>query len=150
MKKIVNLDITKKEDLYEKYNSKKVSKELEESLSKDNYFQFVVEKGYQIPEPDRSQFKMFFAELNSQLDQGNDFISILIRHNVCVNFVFFAIFDSKQRTPDNLKDYYDDIYNQCEQNVTAIGFTNYKIEVVFIPTENSTMDIKRAMEKSYE
>ena len=116
----------------------------------NNYFQFVVEKGYQIPEPDRSQFKTFFTELNGQLDQGNDFISVLIKHNVCVNFIFFAIFDSKQRTPDKLIAHYHEIFNQCEQNVTAIGFTNYKIEVVFIPTENSTMDIKRAMEKSYE
>ena len=116
----------------------------------NNYFQFVVEKGYQIPEPDRSQFKTFFAELNSQLDQGNEFISILIKHNVCVNFVFFAIFDSKQRTPDKLKDYYDEIYDQCKKNIATIGFSNYKIEVVFIPTENSTMEIKKAMEKSYE
>lgn len=116
----------------------------------NSYFQFVVEKGYQIPEPDRSQFKTFFAELNSQLDCGNDFVSILIRHDVCVNFVFFAIFDSKKRTPEKLIDYYNEIYTQCEQNVAAIGFTNYKIEIVFIPTENATIDIKRAMEKSYE
>ncbi len=116
----------------------------------NDYFQFVVEKGYQIPEPDKSRFKTFFTDLNHQLDCGNDFISILIKHNVCVNFVFFAIFDSKKRTPDKLKDYYDEIYSQCDQNAKTIGFTNYKIEIVFVPTENTTMDIKRAMEKSYE
>lgn len=88
--------------------------------------------------------------MNHQLDCGNDFISILIKHNVCVNFVFFAIFDSKKRTPDKLKDYYDEIHSQCDQNAKTIGFTNYKIEIVFVPTENTTMDIKRAMEKSYE
>ena len=116
----------------------------------NDYFQFVVEKGYHIPEPDRSVFKAFFEDLNGQLDNGNNFVSILIQHNVCVNFVFFAIFDSKQRVPEKLKDHYDDIYNQCEQSVKTIGFSNYKIEIVFVPTENSTMDIKRAMEKSYE
>ena len=67
-----------------------------------------------------------------------------------MNFIFFAIFDSQKRSPDKLKDYYDEIYSQCVKNINAIGFTNYKIEIVFIPTENSTMDIKRAMEKSYE
>lgn len=36
------------------------------------------------------------------------------------------------------------------KNVKIIGFNNYKIEIVFVPTENQTMDIKRAMEKSYE
>lgn len=116
----------------------------------NNYFQFVVEKGHQISEPDRTQFRTFFADLNNELDQGNDFVSILIKHNICVNFIFFAIFDSQKRSPDKLKDYYDEIYTQCVKNINAIGFTNYKIEIVFIPTENSTMDIKRAMEKSYE
>lgn len=116
----------------------------------NDYFQFVVEKGYHIQEPDKTLFKSFFADLNGQLDNGNDFVSILIRHNVCVNFVFFAIFDSKRRTPEKLKSHYDEIYSHCERNVKDIGFINYKIEIVFIPTENSTMDIKRAMEKLYE
>jgi hypothetical protein len=116
----------------------------------NDYFQFVVEKGYHIQEPDKSKFKLFFEELNAQLDSGNDFVSILIKHNVCVNLIFFAIFDSTRRTPDKLKDYYDEIYSQCEKNVKIIGFNNYKIEIVFVPTENQTMDIKRAMEKSYE
>ena len=116
----------------------------------NDYFQFVVEKGYYIPEPDKSLFKSFFIDLNGQLDNGNNFVSILIQHNVCVNFVFFAIFDSKQRTPDKLKNHYDEIYSQCEQSIKTIGFSNYKIEIVFVPTENSTMDIKRAMEESYE
>lgn len=116
----------------------------------NDYFQFVVEKGYYIPEPDKSLFKSFFIDLNGQLDNGNNFVSILVQHNVCVNFVFFAIFDSKQRTPDKLKNHYDEIYSQCEQSIKTIGFSNYKIEIVFVPTENSTMDIKRTMEASYE
>lgn len=116
----------------------------------NDYFQFVVEKGYDIKEPDRSTFRTFFEDLNRQLDNGNDFISILINHDVCVNFVFFAIFDSKQRTPAGLKVHYDDIYSQCEQNINDIGFTNYRIEIVFVPTESSTMELKQAMEKPYE
>lgn len=116
----------------------------------NDYFQFVVEKGYNIQEPDKTRFKTFFIDLNSQLDAGNDFVSILIKHNVCVNFIFFAAFDSKQRSPDKLKANYDEIYDKCKQGVMAMGISNYKIEIVFIPTENSTMDIKRAMEKSYE
>lgn len=116
----------------------------------NDYFQFVVEKGYDIKEPHRSKFKTFFDDLNRQLDNGNDFVSILINHNICVNFVFFAIFDSKQRMPEGLKNHYDDIYNQCEQNIATIGFKNYRIEIVFVPTESSTMELKQAMEKSYE
>ena len=116
----------------------------------NDYFQFVVEKGYDIKEPDRSIFRTFFEDLNRQLDNENDFVSILIKHDVCVNFVFFAIFDSKQRSPAGLKVHYDDIYTQCEKNINDIGFIDYRIEIVFVPTESSTMELKQAMEKSYE
>ena len=75
---------------------------------------------------------------------------VLHCHAPDINFIFFAAFDSKQRSPDKFKANYDEIYDKCKQGVTAMGISNYKIEIVFIPTENSTMDIKRAMEKSYE
>lgn len=113
-------------------------------------FQFIVEKGNAIQEPDKTIFKSFFTDLNAQLDGGNNFVSVLIAHNICVNFIFFAIFDSKQRLPEKLEQHYNDIHSQCEQSIKSIGFTNYRVEIVFVPTESSTMDIKRAMEKSYE
>lgn len=116
----------------------------------NDYFQFIVEKGNAIQEPDKTIFKSFFTDLNAQLDGGNDFVSVLIAHNICVNFIFFAIFDSKQRLPEKLGQHYNDIHSQCEQSIKSIGFTNYRVEIVFVPTESSTMDIKRAMEKSYE
>ena len=64
--------------------------------------------------------------------------------------MFFAIFDSTKRCPQKLEDYYKEIYSACEQQIQEIGLTNYKIEIVFIPTENTTMTIKEAMEKQYE
>lgn len=116
----------------------------------NDYFQFIVEKGNAIQEPDKTIFKSFFTDLNAQLDGGNDFVSVLIAHNICVNFIFFAIFDSKQRLPEKLEQHYNDIHSQCEQSIKSIGVTNYRVEIVFVPTESSTMNIKRAMEKSYE
>ena len=116
----------------------------------NDYFQFIVEKGIEIEQDDRSVFQPFLFELNAQLDLGNDFISIIISYDICVNFIFFAIFDSTKKEPDKLLRYYKEIYSQCEENVTKIGITNYKIEIVFIPTDNDTMVIKEAMEGSYE
>ena len=116
----------------------------------NQYISFVVEKGCDVKEPDKSKFKTFFDDLNKQLDIGNDFVSIMIEHNICINFIFFAIFDSKQRDPEKLKTHYEEIYNKCEQNVNIIGFKNYKIEIVFIPTEKSSMEIKSAIEELYE
>ncbi|MDE5788866.1 MAG: DUF1837 domain-containing protein [Clostridia bacterium] len=116
----------------------------------NDYFQFIVEKGNDICERDKKIFKPFLFDLNKQLDAGNDFLSVIINHNICVNFIFFAVFDSTKNDPDKLKKYYDSIYDKCKTNVIKMGITNFKIEIVFIPTTNDTMTLKSAMEKSYE
>lgn len=116
----------------------------------NDYFQFIVEKGFNVELSDETIFRSFLFELNRQLDNGNNFVQILIEHNICVNFIFFAIFDSKKRRPEELEMYYDEIYNQCESNIQNIGIDNYKIEVVFVPTENKTMTIKEEIENAYE
>ncbi len=116
----------------------------------NEYFQFIVEKGNDISENDRKIFQPFLLDLNEQLDAGNDFISVIIEHKICVNFIFFAIFDSTKNEPDKLKDYYDEIYERCKENTKKMKIINYKIKIVFIPTKNDTMDLKSAMEKSYE
>lgn len=116
----------------------------------NDYFQFIVEKGVNILESDKKIFRPFLTELNAQLDNGNHFLSVLINHNVCVNFIFFAIFDSTKKEPNKLNEHYEDIYENCKTNVEKLGITNYEIEIVFIPTNNDTMTIKQAMEKAYE
>lgn len=116
----------------------------------NDYFQFIVEKGFNVEASDVTIFQTFLSDLNKELDNGNNFVQILINHNICVNFIFFAIFDSKKRKPEDLLLYYDEIYTQCELNIKDIGIKNYKIEIVFVPTENATMTIKGEIEKAYE
>ena len=116
----------------------------------NDYFQFIVEKGYNITESDKKLFQPFLSALNSQLDAGNDFLSVIISHNLCVNFIFFAIFDSTKKEPSKLNAHYESIYETCKENVEKLAIKNYKIEIVFIPTTNDTMRIKQEMEKSYE
>ena len=116
----------------------------------NDYFQFIVEKGFNIELSEEKTFRSFLFDLNRELDNGNDFVHILIEHNICVNFIFFAIFDSKKRQPEDLLTYYNEIYNKCETNVKDIGIKNYKIEIIFVPTENDTMTIKNQIEKAYE
>ena len=116
----------------------------------NDYFQFIVEKGVNISEKDKKIFKPFLSDLNKELDNGNNFLSVIIKHKICVNFIFFAIFDSTSKTPENLVQNYDEIYDTCKNYVVKLGLTNYKVEIVFIPTSNKTMIIKEAMEKAYE
>lgn len=116
----------------------------------NDYFQFIVEKGVNISVKDREIFKPFLADLNNQLDVGNNFINVIVEHNICVNFMFFAIFDSTKKEPHKLIDYYNEIYEICKTKIYDLGIINYKIEIVFIPTDNDTMIIKQEMEKAYE
>lgn len=116
----------------------------------NDYFQFIVEKGFNVELSDEKTFRSFLFDLNRELDNRNDFVHILIEHNICVNFIFFAIFDSKKRQPEDLLTYYNELYYKCETNVKDIGIKNYKIEIVFVPTENDTMTIKNQIEKAYE
>lgn len=116
----------------------------------NDYFQFVVEKGSNLSESDKNIFGPFLSDLNRQLDNGNNFISVIIKYNICVNFIFFAIFNSTKKDPNKLSDNYNEIYNNCKINVENLGITNYKIEIVFIPTDKDTMTIKKEMEKAYE
>lgn len=116
----------------------------------NDYFQFIVEKGVNVSEEDKKIFKPFLSDLNKELDNGNDFLSVIIKHDICANFIFFAIFDSTKKEPEKLIQYYNEIYDTCKDYVEKLGLTNYKIEIVFIPTTNNTMTIKEAMEKAYE
>ena len=61
-----------------------------------------------------------------------------------------AIFDSKKRTADLLEDYYKQIYDTCLSEIEKMDINNYKIEIVFIPTNNKPIDIKKEIEKFYE
>ena len=116
----------------------------------NDYFQFVVEKGANIAENDKHSFEKFLSDLNKECDAGNDFLSIIKSNNVCVNFIFFAIFDSMKKKPDELNVHYNEIYESLEKNIVKLGIKYYKIEIVFVPTTNSTMTIKEEMEKAYE
>ena len=116
----------------------------------NDYIQFVVEKGNEIDSNDKDKFKTFINDVNHELMNGNtDLISLLNKHNICVNFVFFAIFDSIKKEPEKLSDYYYEIYNQCACEVNKIGINMYRVEIVFIPTDNKPIEIKRKIEDEY-
>lgn len=116
----------------------------------NDYMYFVVEKGINIEKDDRDIFQQFINEANRRLDKNDNFLDLMIEKNFCIHFIFFAIFDSQKRNPCLIADYYDEIYNACKENVLRLGVSNYKIEIVFIPTENTTMTIKKEIEKAYE
>lgn len=116
----------------------------------NNYIGFMVSQSFDVMECEKSLFLNFINDLNSKIDISNDFISSLIDFDVCCNFIFFAIFDSTKKTPQKLINHYNDIYQEAEQKIKELNITNYKIEIVFIPTNSKPIEIKKEIDKNYE
>lgn len=122
-------------------------------LSKEylnEYIAFMLTQNLQIEIKDKPFFSSFINELNNELDKTNDFVNALIKLDVCCNFIFFAIFDSKKREPQKLIEYYKEICDEAVLKVKSLGITNYKIEVIFIPTDSKPIEIKGEIQKCYE
>ena len=116
----------------------------------NEYIAFMLGNNLNIDESDKILFNEFIDELNSRLDNDNNFVDSLIKLNVCCNFIFFAIFDSTKKEPDKLMTHYDSIYNDAELKIKSLGINNYKIEVIFIPTDSKPIIIKEEIRKNYE
>ena len=85
------------------------------------------------------------------LIQGKkDFISFLIQKNIKVNCVFFAIFKSNSTNPKDFIDCYDAIEKEAKNHLNNLGFTNYSVEIVFIPTQSESMMIKGEIDEYYK
>lgn len=121
-------------------------------LSKDflnDYIAFILEQNPSIDESDKSILNPFFEKLNAELDDTNDFVNVLIKFDVCCNFIFFAIFDSTRKEPQKLIEHYNEIFNEATKKIKDLGIINYKIEIIFIPTDSKPLRIKGAIQNIY-
>lgn len=117
----------------------------------NDYITFVVEKQAFFSDEDKNILKPFFSKLNNVLMNGDgNFISFLIENDICVNCVFFAIFTDPHTSPMDYINAYDEIETEAKQHLEKMGFHNYNIEIVFIPTFSDSVDIKRAIDEFYK
>lgn len=116
----------------------------------NDYIKFVVEKNAFFSDEDKVLLKPFLHELNMKLINGDgNFISYLIEKDIKVNCVFFAIFCGPKKKPADYISAYDSIKNTAANYLTAMGIKNYNIEIVFIPTDSKSMEIKGAIDGYY-
>lgn len=129
-------------------------KDSEEHLTKqflNDYVTFIVEKNCFFSDDDKRLLKPFFSELNTLLAQGEtDFVSFLIQKNIKINCVFFAIFRNTNTDPNYYCDCYKAIEEEAKAHLEDIGFTNYSVEIVFIPTKSLSMKIKGEIDGYYK
>lgn len=74
-------------------------------------------------------------------------IDAINKLNIKVRFDFFAIFQKNNKTIEENKEYFDKIVDTFNSVIKNTGINNYDIEVIFIPTNSKSMDIKKEFEK---
>ena len=84
-----------------------------------------------------------------KINDNIDFCSYIKENKTCVHCVFFAIFSGNKFTPEEYINEYDKIEKEAKDKLNKIGFENYKIEIVFVPTKENSMNIKNAIQGFY-
>ena len=89
-------------------------------------------------------------KINLIIAQKNEqFIDIMNDLDYSFKFVYFAIFQSNYRKPDEIEKYYKDIIDTFDKTIGLTTIKNYSIEIVFIPTTNDSVLLKNNMVKLY-
>lgn len=128
-----------------------LKKDVETHVKKEyinNFMQFVIQKqGEAIGERK--------LEINKKIDEFNDlmededitFIEALNQMKFSVKFVFFAIFNNDNRIPIFYEGKINEIIKEFDEKIKETEINDYSIEVVFIPTFNTSMKLKEKMEE---
>lgn len=116
----------------------------------DDFMDFILGVRTPVSEREKYLIKRQFDRINAALYSGTKFTEYLINSSMKVHVVFFAIFKDSRRRPSDYRNHYDEIYNTAVCALNGMGISNYEIEIVFIPTDSTSMTIKRAIADYYE
>lgn len=123
----------------------------ENHLDKDfinDFMNFVIQRQGDIISERIATINEKINEFNDTIeDTGLTFIEVLNKLEVSVKFIYFAIFNNEHRDILFYEDKIQEIINSFNANIKKTNINNYEIEVVFIPTFNTSMDLKNKMEE---
>ena len=115
----------------------------------NDYSSFLLNKTHSIY-LDKNNKKVILGSLlelnNLILNDDCTPIEAINKLNIKIRFDFFAIFHHNNKTIEQNKEYFLKIVDNFNSSILETGINNYDIEVIFIPTNNTSMDIKRKLE----
>lgn len=115
----------------------------------NKYMNFVMYRQNGLDKSRSKEIQKLVTEFNTKKwKEKLDFIDCINELDCSCRFIYFAVF--KQSQNRNIKDFEDqilEIIQEFNQNIANTGINNYSIEVVFIPTFNESMTLKRKMEE---
>lgn len=119
----------------------------------NDYFSFILEKDLSYSGEERRKIKNIFDEFNSRInniDYPENFTDILIDKNIKVHMICFAIFQGDFDHPDKINKIYNDLILEIDNQFSRIGIVNFDKEIIFIPTKNTSMSIKKEIDSFYD
>lgn len=66
--------------------------------------------------------------------------------DIKIRFDFFAVYHDNNQVIDERKIFFDRIVDEFNNSIVKTGINNYDVEVIFIPTKNSSVTLKQEME----
>ena len=115
----------------------------------NKYMNFVMYRQEGLDKRRSKEIQKLVTEFNAKKwSEKLDFIDCINELDCSCRFIYFAVF--KQCQKRDIKDFESEILEivqEFNQNIASTGINNYSIEVVFIPTFNESMTLKRKMEE---
>ena len=89
------------------------------------------------------------TEINKKIIlEDKKFVDAINELKYSIRFIYFAIFQyENNRKIENFEDSINEILKEFKKQVKQTGVNNYSIEIVFIPTFNTSMNLKNKMEE---
>lgn len=115
----------------------------------NNFGQFILGNNDAVKPYRNTELNNIINDLNRKLCvEEKDFIQAINEINGKIRFVYFAVF--QQNTRRNINDFkksIEEIIDKFDNAIADIGLIKYNIEIVFIPTFNTSMSLKNKMEE---
>lgn len=90
------------------------------------------------------------SKLNEKIiAEDKTFIEAMNLLDYKIRFIYFAIFKSVHKEPSEILTQYEEIINSFNNQISMIGINNYDLDVIFIPTDNKSKEIKEKMVEIY-
>ncbi|MBQ2835789.1 MAG: hypothetical protein IJE68_03015 [Clostridia bacterium] len=123
-----------------------------EHLNKDyinGYMDFVMHRQLGLDKVRSEKVQTLINEFNKKRWQEKlQFIDCINKMGHSCKFIYFAIFKQcKNRKIEDFKEAINEIINEFNNKIKETEIENYSLEVVFIPTFNTSMNLKRKMEE---
>ena len=115
----------------------------------NTYMDFVLNRQEGLEKRRQEEVTLKINRINEKIySEEKNFIETINELEYSIRFIYFAIFQyENNRDVENFRTAIYEISNQFEEQVIKTGINKYSMEIVFIPTFNTSMDLKNKMEE---